>query len=129
MIEFELIPLTKGGQPITRLLIYSKEERLKPSDDVIEDYRKSCSKDWSSAAQSKKSFSNASLRTIESKYALFKIESPFDRKGLKRLESLAQPKEEENLLQKTDASLVLNLWMKYWEWPMKIVWMHQLVKM
>lgn len=92
MIEFELIPLTKGGQPITRLLIYSKEERLKPSDDVIEDYRKSCSKDWSSAAQSKKSFSNASLRTIESKYALFKIESPFDRKGLKRLESLAQPK-------------------------------------
>ncbi|KAF6071447.1 B-block binding subunit of TFIIIC family protein [Candida albicans] len=66
MIEFELIPSTKGGQPITRLLIYSKEERLKPSDDVIEDYRKSCSKDWSSAAQSKKSFSNASLRTIES---------------------------------------------------------------
>ena len=114
MIEFELIPLTKGGQPITRLLIYSKEERLKPSDDVIEDYRKSCSR-IGALLLNPRNFSNASLRTIESKYALFKIESPFDRKGLKRLESLAQPKEEENPLQKTDASLVLNLWMKYWE--------------
>ena len=91
MIEFELIPLTKSGQPITRLLIYSKEERSRPSNEVIEGYRKSCSEGWN-RTQNKRLFTNVNIRTIESKYTLFHIESPFDRKNTKRLESLAQSK-------------------------------------